>query len=215
MKHFSLEPLRNWFGYSRRERRSSFLLIIIIAFVGGIRFMVLPSKETLEIVTLELPAQTIDTVVQKKPVYSRQNYTPGTRQKVPVQVVELNTCDSAALEALPGIGPVLSARIIKYRNLLGGYASVEQLREVYGLTEETYDLVKERVCADAGLVKKININTAGYKQLMGLRYLEKGDIPAILKYRELMGRIENIEELVKNKILTEEKAEKVKWYLEY
>ena len=215
MKHFSLEPLRNWFGYTRRERRSSFLLIIIIAAVGGVRFVVPTSKEPLEIVTLELPARTIDTVVQKKPVYARQNYTPGTKRKEPVQVIELNTCDSASLEALPGIGPVLSARIIKYRNLLGGYASVEQLREVYGLSEETFDLVKKRVSADAGLVKKININSADYKQLIGLRYLEKGDIQAILKYRELMGRIESIEELVKNNIITAEKAEKVKWYVEY
>jgi DNA uptake protein ComE-like DNA-binding protein len=110
---------------------------------------------------------------------------------------------------------VLSARIIKYRNLLGGYATVDQLREVYGLSEETFDLVKKRVSADAGLVKKININSADYKQFMGLRYLEKGDIPAILKYRELMGRIESIEELVKNNIITAEKAEKVKWYVEY
>ena len=102
MKHFSLEPLRNWFGYSRRERRSSFLLIVIIAIVVGIRFTVPSSKETLEIVTLELPAPTYDTVIQKKPVYARQNYTPGTKRKDPVQVIELNTCDSASLEALPG-----------------------------------------------------------------------------------------------------------------
>ena len=162
--------------------------------------MVPSSKETLEIVTLELPARTYDTITQKKPVYARQNYTPGIKRKEPVQVIELNTCDSAALEALPGIGPVLSARIVKYRNLLGGYGSVEQLREVYGLSEETFDLVKERVSADAGLVRKININSADYKQMMSLRYLEKGDIAAILKYRELTGRIENIEELVKKNL---------------
>jgi len=215
MKHFSLEPLRNWFGYTRRERRSSFLLIIIIVLVAGIRFIVPQSKEQLEIVTLELPARTYDTVNQKKPVYVRQSYNPGTKRREPIQMIELNTCDSASLEALPGIGPVLSVRIIKFRNLLGGFGSVEQLREVYGLSEETFDLVKKRVSADAGLVRKININSADYKQLMSLRYLEKGDIPAILKYRELMGKIENIEELVKNKILTEEKAEKVKWYVEY
>ena len=43
--------------------------------------------------------------------------------------LELNSCDSLSLVALPGIGPVLSVRIIKYRNLLGGFAAVEQLRK--------------------------------------------------------------------------------------
>lgn len=215
MKHFTLEPLRNWFGYTRRERRSSFLLIIIIAFVGGIRFLVPPSKETLEIVTFELPARTYDTVVQKKPGGVRQNYAPAAKHKEPVPVVELNTCDSAALEALPGIGPVLSARIIKYRNLLGGYGSVEQLREVYGLTEETFDMIKMRVKADTSRISKININTAEYRQLIRLPYIDKYEVSAVLKYRELKGKINGLGDLVDNKLIKEDSAEKIKWYLEY
>ncbi|MCU0461151.1 MAG: helix-hairpin-helix domain-containing protein [Bacteroidales bacterium] len=215
MKRFSFEPIRDWFGYTRRERRSSFFLLLIIAVVAGIRFVV-PSKEgPVEMVIFELPEISHDTINRKKPESASQNYTSKPNRQMIFQAIELNTCDSAALEALPGIGPVLSARIIKYRNLLGGYWSVEQLKEVYGLSEETFNLVKKRVSADAGLVRKININSADYKQLMNLRYLERDDIQAILKYRELMGRIKDIEELVKNKILTEEKAEELKWYLEY
>jgi DNA uptake protein ComE-like DNA-binding protein len=215
MKRFSFEPLRDWFGYNRRERRSSFFLLLIIAFVAGIRFVVPSKDEPVEMVILDLPEISRDTLSRKKPELSGQRYTSKPNRQMAFQAVELNTCDSAALEALPGIGPILSARIIKYRNLLGGYAAIDQLREVYGLSEETFNLVKDRVKVDAGLARKININSADYKQLMSLRYLEKSDIPAILKYRELTGRIESIDELVKNKILTEEKARKLKWYVEF
>lgn len=215
MKPFSFEPLRQWFGFSRRERRSSFFLLVLITIVTGVRFIVPSRHETIEAVAIQLPGRITDTITGRLPEKPAASDIKRPSRQVSAKVLELNTCDSAALEALPGIGPVLAARIIKYRNLLGGYFSAEQLREVYGLSQETYEMVRERVRADAGLVKKININSAGYKELIRLRYLEKSDIQSILKYRELKGRIESTDELVKNKILTEDKAGKAKWYVEY
>jgi DNA uptake protein ComE-like DNA-binding protein len=108
---------------------------------------------------------------------------------------------------------VLSARIIRYRNLLGGFASVKQLREVYGLPEETFNLVSGRLTADSLLIKKININTADFKQLIRLPYIDRYNVNSILKYRELKGRIEDINELVDNKLVTKEKFMKVRSYL--
>ena len=93
--------------------------------------------------------------------------------------IDINGCDSAALVALPGIGPVLSARIIKYRKLLGGFASVEQLKEVYGLPEETYEMIKGRLYADSSGIRKININSSGYKELSRIPYIEKYEVTAI------------------------------------
>ncbi len=65
---------------------------------------------------------------------ARQQVSKNPVRKRPI--LNLNICDSASLEALPGIGPVLSSRIIKYRNLIGGYVSVDQLKEVYGLPKK-------------------------------------------------------------------------------
>jgi DNA uptake protein ComE-like DNA-binding protein len=131
------------------------------------------------------------------------------------KLLDINTCDSASLEALPGIGPVLSIRIIKFRNLLGGYASVDQLREVYGLSEETFNLISGRVTADSSGIKKIKINQADYKQLMRFPYFEKYEVSAILKYVELKGKINSMSDLVDNKLIPPEKAVKVKPYLEF
>ena len=65
-------------------------------------------------------------------------------QLKPKTLLDINSCDSSSLVMLPGIGPVLSARIIKFRSLLGGFARKDQLKEVYGLPIETYNLISER-----------------------------------------------------------------------
>ena len=65
------------------------------------------------------------------------------------------------------------------------------------------------------MIRKININTAEYRQLIRLPYFEKSEVTAILKYRELNGRINRLSDIVENKIITEEKADKVKWYFEF
>lgn len=130
-------------------------------------------------------------------------------------LINLNICDTADLISLPGIGPVLSVRIIKYRNLLGGYAAVNQLNEVYGLPPETFDLIKERVYADTTIISRIRINSAGYKEISKLPYFEKYEVQAILKYRELKGRIRGISELVDNKLIPSDKVPKIKPYLKF
>jgi competence protein ComEA len=129
--------------------------------------------------------------------------------------LDINNCDSASLDRLPGIGPVLSARIIKYRYLIGGFARIDQLKEVYGLSGETFDLIKGRIFADSSALIRININTATYNELTRLPYFEKYEVTAILKYRELKGKISGNADLIVNKLLTAEKAEIVKPYLKF
>ena len=62
------------------------------------------------------------------------------------------------------------------------------MKEVYGLSEETYEMIKDRITADSSFINRININTADYKELSRVRYLDKYEITSILKYRELKGR---------------------------
>jgi competence protein ComEA len=82
---------------------------------------------------------------------------------VQVKMVELNSADSLQLLALPGIGPAFAHRIIKYRTILGGYVTTEQLKEVYGMKPETYSMIKDHVIADPSAVKKIDLNKDDFK----------------------------------------------------
>ena len=209
------EPLKNWFGYTRRERRSTFILLMLTVAVIGMRF-ILPRQEIeVEEIPDELFASPVETMPGTKTVFrpEKSNRLPGTQNTR--SLINLNSSDSATLEKLPGIGPVLSVRIIKYRNLLGGYSSVEQLREVYGLSEETFDLISSRISIDSSLIRKIRINTAGYREIIRFPYFEKHEVNAILKYRELNGRIEGINDLVENRLIADGKANKIRPYMEF
>jgi DNA uptake protein ComE-like DNA-binding protein len=213
MKHLSFEPFKNWFGYTRRERRASSILLILILAITFFRFIIPDKKIPVEEIIRNIPGEISENTPDRmKTVYRSWNASSASIQKSKPKI-DLNTCDSALLESLPGIGPVLSARIIKYRNLLGGFASVSQLKEVYGLPEETFNMISDRLTADSSVVKKISVNAGDFKQLIRLPYFDRYEVNAILKYRELKGRIADINELADNKLITKEKMNKVRPYL--
>jgi DNA uptake protein ComE-like DNA-binding protein len=214
-----MDSIRNFFrnrsGYSRRERRSTFILLNIILILTGIRY-IFPVHETS---VREIPIEILESENQRYVI--EQEEVEFTSQKRPKEfpgkrkVIELNKCDSAALVALPGIGPVLSARIIKYRNLLGGYVSATQLREVYGLPEETFILISSFITADSLMVSKIRINQADYRELIRHPYLDRTGVSNILKYRELKGRITDLQAMVENNLITPATAVKIQGYLDF
>lgn len=206
---------RNWFGYSRKERRSTFILLNVIVIIACLRYVFPFHDSSLREIPLELLGYEIDSSYK---ISDNQDAKGEGQIKATYNVrkrLNLNSCDSASLEALPGIGPVLSARIIKYRNLLGGYISVSQLKEVYGLPEETFNLISTRVFADTLSIKRIRINEADYKALIRHPYLERGEVNAILKYRELKGRITGIDTMIENKLVSEETGRRIRIYLEF
>ena len=59
----------------------------------------------------------------------------------PGATIDLNTADTTLLKRVPGIGSSFARRIVKYRDLLGGYYVVEQLQEVYGMDRERYNAI--------------------------------------------------------------------------
>lgn len=212
----ALKSVRSWFGYTRKERRASVILLTVVAFVFLARYTVPRQKSGLsKIVEPERPvgAVAVSDSDLLSPATVKTYQVREYRKQIPV--LDLNRCDSSELELLPGIGPVLAARIVKYRNLLGGYASPLQLREVYGLPEETFTAVSRYLYADSGDVKRIKINTAGFGELIRLPYFDRPVVNGILRYRELSGPVKGLEELVENKIIPVDKALKAGPYLDF
>jgi competence ComEA-like helix-hairpin-helix protein len=127
--------------------------------------------------------------------------------------VELNNADTTELLKLAGIGSVYANRIIKYRDLLGGFYTISQLLEVYNLPEETFKGIKTAVSVDTLLIRKIRINFAEYAELLRHPYINKKQVEAILYFRNQKGSYVNLEQLESEGLLNSETFRKIKPYL--
>jgi competence protein ComEA len=127
--------------------------------------------------------------------------------------INLNTADSALFEKLPGIGPVLARRIIRYRAVLGGYYSPAQIREVYGVTDSLFLKISEWLEADTVHLKKLNLNTSSEKDLARHPYIGKYVAAGIVQYRSHAGKILNLNELLINGLISKGLFDQLKYYV--
>lgn len=113
----------------------------------------------------------------------------------PLLLIELNRADTTELMKLAGIGSVFANRILKYRELLGGYFSKSQLMEVYNFPEETFRKIEHNITVDTISITKIRLNYADYSELIKHPYLDNIKVNAILRYREKNGSFTSTEQL--------------------
>ena len=130
-------------------------------------------------------------------------------------IVELNSADTTLLMRIKGIGSFYAKGIIRLRNELGGFVSVNQVREVYGMKEEHFENIRESLTVNSEYIKKININTASVDRLKNHPYLNFYQAKAIYELRRKKGKLSNIEELKKLEELEEKTIEKIKDYLDF
>ncbi|MEH6772130.1 helix-hairpin-helix domain-containing protein [Maribacter arcticus] len=127
---------------------------------------------------------------------------------------DLNTATADELRVINGVGEKLSARIIKFRNRLGGFLVDDQLFEVYYLDKEVAKriLKKFKVISKPNIVK-ININTATAYELSKLIYIQKEVAERIVNYRNLNGSIKSLNELLKIEEFPAERIDRINLYL--
>lgn len=166
----------------------------------------------INIVRAEQPNKTYskDTKTTKKAKTSNQ----GWQDRKEAAIVELNTADSTQLVAMYGIGPTTARRIISYRRLLGGFYSVEQLREVQNFNEETYIKLYPQFAVDTSKIKRINLNDFKYNDLKRHPYVTTAQLNSIMNYKKLMGRFNAVGDLLKYHLLDTLTYERVQPYLE-
>jgi competence ComEA-like helix-hairpin-helix protein len=129
-----------------------------------------------------------------RPNFKQEKYASRRMAKTPL-VILMNQADSVDWEQLPGIGPVLAARIVKYRKKLGGFHSTSQLKEVFGITDSVYEKIATTIQSDATNLQKIDINKATMEELKQHPYIRWETAKAIVRYRESHGRFHSLESL--------------------
>lgn len=147
---------------------------------------------------------------QDKPAYAKEQ--PAYARPEP-SMTELNSVDADGLLSLRGIGPAFSRRILNFRNALGGFVSTEQLKEVYGFPDSTYQQLRGRLTADIGKVRKINLNTATEEELGKHPYMGRKAAAEVIKLRNKLGNFSQIEQIKQVPLINEEKYRKIAPYL--
>ena len=109
-----------------------------------------------------------------------------------IGIIDLNETTAEQLDILPGIGPVLAERILKYREALGGFVRREQLLECYGITPEVFENFKNNLTISHSPTY-IHINTLD--EAFTHPYLDKRMVRMITSYITNHGPIANINDL--------------------
>lgn len=156
---------------------------------------------------ISIDPSTLNNIPKKK-----FEYPKWEKPKHELPLIEINSADTTELMKLKGIGSSFAKRIVKYRELLGGYTSKAQVLEVYGMDTVRFNPIAAQLAVDTLVRVRININTAEAKELMRHPYIDKNQAVAIVNYRQQHGPFRSISELRKIHLIKEEDLERLRPY---
>lgn len=130
---------------------------------------------------------------------------------IDIPLVDLNTADSAAFDALPGIGGWFALKILEHRKALGGYSYKEQLMDIYRFDQEKFDGLSDLVVVDLETVTPYPLWSLPADSLRKHPYIVDYETArAIVLFRDNNPQeLWTIEELTKAGVIGEEAASKL------
>jgi DNA uptake protein ComE-like DNA-binding protein len=162
------------------------------------------------------PYITLPSETAKGTVY-RTEHTGGTKfeaAKRVNQLFDINMADTTVLKGVYGIGTKLAARIVKFRDGLGGFISKHQLREVYGLDSTVVDRLSKMCFVRDGYVPTlINVNSADEKKLSAHPYIRQKIARSLITYRFQHGDFQDVNDIKKLPMLTVAEIERILPYV--
>lgn len=188
--------------FNSRERKGVLVMLVLIACTIVIPRQLLPREHPFFLLQdmPEVEITTRDTMVKQTPGYSRPAPPP----------IELNTADSAGLIKVRGIGPYYAGKIIRYRERLGGFHSVRQLKEL-NMTYFNVDSCQGAFTVNPALIQKRNLDTMSFKAILRHPYLEYEDVQLIMRAKQKYGEL-SYRLLEEKGILATYKLKKIKPY---
>ena len=140
---------------------------------------------------------------------------PTQKAKTSNIIVELNSADTTQLMQVIGIGRGYAKSIVRFRQQTGGFVSIPQLHELYGMTEANFEKISPFCKIDLSLVQKIRVNTASVDRLKQHPYLSFFQAKAIYELRRNKGKLKTIQELKQLEELSSEDIAKIGPYLNF
>ncbi len=142
--------------------------------------------------------------------------SPANKGEVKELLFDLNKVDTTQLMLLKGIGPVFSKRILKYREILGGFVHEDQLNEVYGLPAKSLEDLKRAVFIDSLFIpEKIKINFVEWRELVKHPYIQSDLANKILDNRSISGPFIDGDDFKKRLIFPDSIKKHIISYIEF
>ncbi|MFT3993380.1 MAG: helix-hairpin-helix domain-containing protein [Dysgonomonas sp.] len=219
----------NWKDYlyfQKGDKIAILLLIILIVLTGGILLIMKGIQSGQPIVYLDkiddferfqeqlVDRETADQETVRMSKAANYHLYPYQEKLKKGETIELNKADTSSLKKIPGIGIGYANRIVKYRNLLGGYVSLSQLKEVYGLDDDLYEKITPYITIGGG-VRKIEINTISFDDLKRHPYINYKQASIIVDLRERKGKIDSFDRLALLDEFSDHDIERLKYYLSF
>jgi DNA uptake protein ComE-like DNA-binding protein len=152
-----------------------------------------------------------DWVKAKRTSYQRKAF-----EKSSIVVLDINLATQQDLKKLYGIGDGLSERILKEKEKLGGFVSMEQMNDIWGLSPEVIEKLNQSFeVKNVPVVKKIKVNEMSVKELGQFPYFRYPLAKSIVTYRSMNGPIKDVADLAKVYNFPIEKMEIIALYLEF
>jgi competence protein ComEA len=154
-------------------------------------------------IQITAPAEVKKEVAQKQSDVNRTNKYSIKETNEPVSIaadvilLDVNSADTTAFQKLRGIGPAYSKRIVKYRNALGGFVEVEQIKEVYGISDTLFNEISTQLYLEQAVIKKVSINLATFKELNSHPYISFEQTKEILNLKSKNGKFKSLDDLKK------------------
>lgn len=137
-------------------------------------------------------------------------------KKEKIAIIDINKATKEDLIKIYGIGEAISIRILKFKESLGGFVSMEQMNDVWGLSPEVIENLNTHFKVSAlPKLKKIDINNASIKELSEFPYFKYPISKNIVTFRSMNGDFKNIDDLTKIKGMSIEKANIIVLYLDF
>ncbi|WP_414000297.1 ComEA family DNA-binding protein [Flavobacterium sp. W1B] len=158
-----------------------------------------------------------DWVNRVKESYKYVDYEKNSfSKKEKLVLIDINQATKEDLMKVYGIGEVISMRILKLKESLGGFVSMEQMSDVWGLSPEVIEKLNAYFKVSAlPDIKKVDINNASLKEIALFPYFKYALAKEIVIYRSMNGDLKNAEDLTKIKGFPIEKANIIGLYLDF
>jgi len=128
--------------------------------------------------------------------------------------IDINTAQAIELQKIKGIGVYISENIVKYRQRLGGFVSVDQFSEVTNLADSVLTALKGNTTIGSS-VTQIKINQLSFKEFKFHPYIQTKQMKILLNYRLQRNGLLAPSDLIDSKVFTEEEAKRITPYLDF